>query len=207
MLWFWLPVWKQAYGTAGPWCGIRTVDNDCNTFPFGRWVQFGIWYIPLYTSLTLIFFATVIVGVKMRQECHKWDGNLYQNQQSEVRKNQLKSEVKPLLWYPVVYLALNIFSLISQIYNAARPNDPIVVLWYLRVLTSPFRGAFIALVYALDAETRTRLKPSELKAACVSCCHMDPVRDYDTLYVEFTDSFKEKSSKLLSGKMPKEQED
>jgi len=33
--WFWLPLWKGAYGTAGPWCGIRTVDANCNPFPFG----------------------------------------------------------------------------------------------------------------------------------------------------------------------------
>ncbi len=186
-LWFWLPVWQKAYGTAGPWCGIRTFDGDCNEFTFGKWVIFGIWYIPLYISLVLIFIASTIIFIKVRRNSKEWEGALYSPQVVR-RKEQIKAEVKPLLWYPVVYLALTIFSLVSQIYNVAHPKDPVVALWYLRVLTSPLRGAFIALVYSLDPETRRGIQLSKMKAAVKSCCHRDVIDEYDVSYVEFGDS-------------------
>lgn len=188
-LWFWLPVWKEAYGTAGPWCGIRTLDDDCNESTFGKWVIFGIWYMPLYISILLIFTASVVIFVKVHRDTKKWEGALY-SQQATRRKERTKEEIKPLMWYPVVYLALTVFSLISQVYNVVHPNHPVAVLWYLRLLTSPLRGAFIALVYSLDPETRKELRPSKLKAAFMSCCccRSNRVEEYDIAYTEFGDS-------------------
>ena len=186
LLWFWIPLWKKAYGTAGAWCGIRTVDKDCNAFPFGRWVQFGIWYIPLYISLTLIFIASIVISVKAVKDSRQWEGRY--NPNAKQKRKQVKSEVKYLIWYPIVYLLLNTFSFVSQIYSTVRPDDPLLALWYLRVFTSPLRGAFIALVYAFSSETRRQLRPSHIKTACLSCCQDDKVQEYDALYSEFTDS-------------------
>lgn len=200
LLWFWVPLWKKAYGTAGAWCGIRTVDKDCNAFPFGRWVQFGIWYIPLYTSLIIIFIASVVISMKAVRDSQRWEGRY--DPHAKQRRKQVKSEAKYLIWYPVVYLLLNTFSLISQIYSAVHPDDPVVALWYLRVFTSPLRGAFIALVYTISSETRRQFRPSHFKAACLSCCRDDAVQEYDALYEEFTDSVR--TDTYNGGKMLKE---
>ncbi len=187
-LWFWLPVWKKAYGTAGPWCGIRLFDDDCNEFTFGKWVIFGIWYIPLYISILVIFVASITIIAKVKHDSKKWEGALYSPQATQ-RKRKMSAEVKPLMWYPIVYLALTVFSLVSQVYNVAHPEHPVVELWYLRVLTSPLRGAFIALVFALDPETKKELKPSRLKAMCLSHCHRNGrVEEYGIEYEEFGDS-------------------
>lgn len=186
--WFWLPLWKRAYGTAGPWCGIRTVDANCNPFPFGIWVQFGIWYIPLYVSLTIIFFATILIAIKAVRDSRKWRGKF--DPTAKWQSDRIEKEVKPLIWYPVVYLALNVFSLISQIYNAVNPDNPSIALFYLRLLSSPFRGAFIALVYALDSETRRRLNCRQLRNLCKGCCQKKgAILEYQVVYSEFTDSY------------------
>lgn len=46
LLWFWIPIWKDAYGTAGGWCGIKFVKEDCTPFTTGPYIVFGIWFIP-----------------------------------------------------------------------------------------------------------------------------------------------------------------
>ena len=185
--WFWLPLWKRAYGTAGPWCGIRTVDANCNPFPFGIWVQFGIWYIPLYVSLTVIFFATIFIAIKAVRDSRKWAGRF--DPAAKWRNETIMKEIKPLIWYPVVYLALNTFSLISQIYSAANQGNPSIALSYLRLLSSPLRGAFIALVYALDPETRRQLTCQQLRATCRHCCKKAGVEEYEAMCTTYTDSF------------------
>ena len=188
--WFWLPLWRQAYGTSGPWCGIRTLNPDCSPFDFGRYVQFGIWYIPLYISLTLIFLAILVVLIKVARDSQRWVGKF--DPTAETKSNILKSEIRQLLWYPIIYLLINIFSFVSQIYNIANPQSASttsLALSYLRLLTSPLRGAVIALAYALDKETRSRITKAHCRAAYHEWCSRDQhsVKEYDTHYTQYED--------------------
>lgn len=178
-LWFWVPLWKRSYGTSGGWCGIRFLEEDCSRYEEGTFIQFGIWYIPLYISLIVIFFGMIIVGIKSAADASKWHGHY--DPVSNQMKQVLKNEVKPLIWYPIIYLFLNSFSLISQIYQAVHPNEPSIVLTYFRVISSPLRGAVIALVYTLDKDTRHRLTPAHCQALCHNCCHGDKIQEYETM--------------------------
>ena len=169
ILWSWIPYIHQSYGTSGPWCGFRVLNEDCSNFAFGKILQFTLWYIPLYTLLLVTCIVSVLVFVKVQRDVHRWAG-LY-DPETEAYRKRIKTEIRPLLWFPVVYLVLNTFSFIDRVYNAARPNDPQVALTFLHVLTSPFRGAFIALVYALaDRTTRRRLNWGEIKVAWRRTC-------------------------------------
>lgn len=189
-LWSWVPFIQLAYGTAGPWCGIRVVDENCEPFEFGIILRFALWYIPLYIILAGTTVTTLLVFCKVQRDVHKWEG-VYSPEKQD-KKKQLKREVQSLIWYPVIYLLLNTFSFINRIYDTANPNDPLVVLWYLHVVSSPLRGAVIALIYALDSETVRLLKCSNLKKAYVSCCK-EEVDEYMVHYMEFGDSIDTKS--------------
>ncbi len=186
MLWFWVPVWLQSYGTSGGWCGIRFLKEDCSRYEDGSIIQFGIWYIPLYVSLTVIFLGMIIIAFKAIRDAFRWHGRFHPN--GKQSRQIFKNEVTPLLWYPIIYLLLNSFSLISQIYQAVNPDNPSIVLTYFRVIISPLRGAIIALIYTLDKHTRKRLTPSHCRAIFLDCCHDDKVREYDTL-AGVTDSY------------------
>ena len=185
-LWFWVPLWKQSYGTSGGWCGIRFLNEDCSRYGEGTAIAFGIWYVPLYVSLTIIFIAMVIVAIKSVRDVYVWSGQYDPTEKK--KKETIRNEIRPLVWYPIIYLVLNSFSLISQIYRAVHPNDPSIILTYLRVITSPLRGAIIALVFALDKDTRSRLTPTHCRALCHECYHGDKVEEYETA-VGFTDSY------------------
>jgi hypothetical protein len=160
LLWFWIPIWLKAYGTSGGWCGIKSLDANCEPFHSDTFIQFGIWFAPLYISTFVIIVMLVAVAVKLAWNIHKWRGPV-----ADAAKQALKNEIRPLIIYPVLYLLLNTFSLIGQIYHAINPMSSSAVLYYLRVLTSPFRGAFIAVVFALDKDTRARLHPFHWKKA------------------------------------------
>ena len=78
------------------------------------------------------------------------------SEMKEWEKNDLK-EVRYLAIYPIIYLVLNIFSLINRLDTAFQGDDAEIALYYLHVLTSPLRGAVIAVVFVLDPETLKRL--------------------------------------------------
>lgn len=172
LLWCWIPFIGQSYGTSGGWCAIRTLNEQCAGYRFGQVLQFVLWYIPLYLLLFLTCIVSVAVAVKVWSDVHRWSG-LY-DEETRAKREKVKTEIRPLLWFPFMYLILNTFSFIDRVYNAAQPDDPHLVLTYLHVITSPFRGAFVALVYALvDPWTRRRLRWRPMKAACRDCFHSD----------------------------------
>lgn len=168
LLWFWVPIWLRAYGTAGGWCGIKRRDADCQSFQKGYYIQFGIWFIPLYISTAIIILLLVAVALKFLRNIRQWRGQY--NPVADAAKQTLKNEIRPLIIYPILYLLLNTFSFVSQIYRALNPDSPSTVLPYLRVLTSPLRGAFIAVVFALDKDTRAKLHIAHFKSACQTWC-------------------------------------
>ena len=177
LLWCWIPLLQAAYGTSGPWCGIRNLEENCEVFTFGIVLRFAIEHIPEYSVFLGIFVSSVVIAVKLRREVNMWEGS--RDPKTKMKKEQIKKEVKPLLCYPAVYVFLKIMLLVSEIYDLVNPLHPKLYLWLLRALTSPFAGAVIALVYALDAETRTRLKCSSLKAACMAHCRTKQVSEYN----------------------------
>ena len=187
LLWCWLPFIHQSYGTAGSWCGIRTLAVNCTGYRFGQILQFALWYIPLYLLLLITCCVAVSVAVKVQRDVHRWAG-LY-DEETRVKRERIRTEIRPLLWFPFIYLALNTFSLIDRIYNsAAHPEDPLVELTFLHACSSPLRGAFVALVFSLAAGSMQR---QQWVASCLNCCRRDDrytAQEYPALTGDYGDS-------------------
>lgn len=146
-----IPLASSQYGPAGPWCWI--LDSD--------W-RFGIWYVPLYFIIFLLFFAYSMIMVVVRKRTHVYEGGY--DPDVEQSKILMKEDIKPLIGYPLVYLAISIFPLINRIQNAVN-HQPIFALWVLHVLSSPLHGAVNAIVFGMDRETMKRLTPTQIKLA------------------------------------------
>lgn len=174
LLWCWIPFINLTFGTSSGWCGIRWVDSDCNDFHFGQILQFVIWYIPLYILLTITLIVAVAVTVKVRRDVYRWSG-LYDDE-TKAKRERIRTEITPLLWFPFIYLTLNTFSFIDRLYNTTHPNDPLVELTFFHACTSPLRGAFVALVFLLAGGG---IRRTVMMASCRHCCHRDKaVMDY-----------------------------
>ena len=113
----------------------------------------------------VILVSLILVAVKLSRGSKKWVGKW--DPEIVVMRQTLKREILSLMWYPLIFLLLNTFSLIDQIHDAVNPMNPSAVLTYLRIFTSTLRGAFIALAFGLDRETRSRLRPAQCRAACM----------------------------------------
>ena len=164
-LWLWVPIWLKAYGTAGAWCSIRSMNSDCTPYRYRSWLRFGLWYIPLYILMFVTVVSLILAAVRISRGSRKWVGKW--DPEIIVMRQTLKREILSLIWYPLIFLLLNTFSLIDQIHDAVNPMNPSATLTYLSIFTSTLRGAFIALAFGLDRETRSRLRPAQCRAACL----------------------------------------
>ena len=157
LLWCWIPFLHGAFGSAGPWCGIRIYNEDCTFYLFGTFLRFFLWQIPLYTVFLVIFIVVPIVfTVRLKKEVLKWEG-VY-NPKAIAEKKKMLSILKPMLWYPLIYLILKFPFLVTTIYDSLRSDSPIYVVWFAQAFTSPLAGPILALVYTVDTDTWRRLR-------------------------------------------------
>ena len=157
ILWCWVPFISHVYGTAGPWCGIRIFTEDCETYLYGILLRFFLLKLPIIS----LFIATVVFSLAtwifLKHRLRTCEAASYP-QSTSIDKPQLLAELKVLLWYPPVYTVLQLLLLVNLVYDSIWPTSPILVLWYLQVLTSPLAGAVIALVIVLNSETNPRAR-------------------------------------------------
>lgn len=193
-LWTWIPVIEKTVANGDAWCDIRTINEDCTRHTFGAIARFVLWYIPLFIILIVLFIASLIAAYKIWRRSKHWAGPYAGSGEDSEHVQSLQREIKPLIGYPVLYLVLNLFSFFNRIDVAVNPGNSNIVLWYLHILTSPFRGAVIAVVYALDPETRKRLRTlrwAEVKKAAKGAMSKDDgVRDYNIEEMSQGDSVK-----------------
>eukprot|EP00035_Acanthoeca_spectabilis_P031022 m.12097 g.12097 ORF g.12097 m.12097 type:complete len:365 (-) comp4516_c0_seq2:315-1409(-) len=139
-----IPVAYDAYGPAGPWCWIQGSHTYSTEF------RFGIWYIPLFTLIFLLFIANGYIYHKVRSQQKQFQGTY--SPEREAEKTFLLTQVAPLKYYPVVFLLLQIPALINRIQNATQPSKEVFSLFIIHVMCSCIFGACIAGVYAVNTE-------------------------------------------------------
>ena len=152
LLWCWIPFIDHSFGNGNAWCDIRTINPDCSTFVFGAILRFVIWYIPLSVILLVLLVFSVVVFFRVRRVLSS-EGT---STMEQWEKEDLKG-VKYLVWYPIIYLVLNIFSFINRLDIAIQGEQALIPLYYFHIFTSPLRGAVIAIVFTFDPDTRKRL--------------------------------------------------
>lgn len=174
LLWIWIPFTVEGFGIRGPWCGIRVHGPSCEVFHAGIFMRFSLWQIPLYTIfLPLFVTSSIVVFIKLKKRTEHWDGP-GSDPEAIARKGRYKifREIKPLLLFPIIYLLLKLPLLISQLYEAVEPLEPVIVLWILEAIFSPLAGAVIAVMYGLDPQTRTKLRRCQIQSLFMSWCGM-----------------------------------
>lgn len=151
VLWCWIPFLFYGYGTSGPWCGIRTVNDDCQVFMYGLILRLLLIELPILMLFAVTTFFSVTTWVLLKYRHHIQDTTPYPLSRP-VDKAQLLDELKLLLWYSPVYAVLKLMLLVNLAYDSISPRSPILALWCCQVLTSPLAGAAIALVMVITSE-------------------------------------------------------
>eukprot|EP00039_Didymoeca_costata_P013757 m.214217 g.214217 ORF g.214217 m.214217 type:complete len:319 (+) comp15865_c0_seq65:382-1338(+) len=136
-----IPLIANKYGNAGLWCWIV---ND-------SWMRFGLWYGWLVFGVIGLFASNIYIFHRVSNKNRQWQGTY--NQDVEAEKEFLQKQVKPLIYYPIVYLLLSIFPLINRVQNAANPDTPVFWLYVLHTISSPLQGFCNVLVYISNQES------------------------------------------------------
>ncbi|XP_031147929.1 uncharacterized protein si:dkey-100n23.5 isoform X2 [Sander lucioperca] len=147
--------------------------------------RFGIWYVPLFSLIFLMIccYARIICVANARMQ--SWLGTF--NPERERRKVSLAEEIKPLKWYPSVYLLVSIFPLINRLHNAFYPQDPSFSLTLLHVLSAPLHGLANAFVFGLDRDWWSLLNPTGMQLALQSrLCDRTRIGEYHPGAVRYT---------------------
>lgn len=152
LLWCWVPFVNSMYATSGPWCGVRVLQEDCESFTYGLILRLCLIELPILILFASTTFSSVATWLLLKHKLHTHEPGSYP-QIRPVDRSQLVAELKVLLWLPPLYAVLQLLLLANLAYDSFSPQSPLLVLWYLEVLTAPFAGAVVALVTILKSET------------------------------------------------------
>ena len=163
LIYSWLPFINLAYGQAGAWCWIRDSSyEDCTNLPLGTALRFALYWVPVVILMIILTILLVIIVVFLRMKQQKWEGK-FDPEVKQMRK-QMRREVIPLISYPMIFLALNIFPLANRIVNIASP-EPVYVLWIFAAISLPLQGLVITIAFVADPETRSKMTLLQLVGA------------------------------------------
>lgn len=161
LLFVWIPFIPgiSGYGLSGYWCWIEVCDEDGSHLVAGYVEQTMMWYAPILVLSIIIIILTVAIVWRMYRVKEKSD-----------------IVSCPLLSYPFVFLAVNIFGFLNRIVILII-GHPLPVLAFLHAFVDPLWGtlasltlfAYIGTVCYIDSKTRK--KP--LSGVYVSLSDMD----------------------------------
>ncbi|CAH1793812.1 unnamed protein product [Owenia fusiformis] len=159
---------EGGYGPAGVYCWIVAWG----------W-RFGIWYIPVLLIVGTLFVTYTYIILKLRAKANSWYGTF--DPLRESRRQQLKEDIRPLKWYPLVYLILAVFPLANRIQNIASPKASFP-LYLLMVIFSTLKGFVYAVLFLLDRQTIQAIRHSNVKTAIL---HRSTSMEYNTSIQEY----------------------
>uniref|UniRef100_UPI003AB08DCB uncharacterized protein n=1 Tax=Centroberyx gerrardi TaxID=166262 RepID=UPI003AB08DCB len=143
------------------------------------------WYVPLFSLIFLMICCYARIICVANERMQSWLGTF--NPERERRKVSLAEEIKPLKWYPSVYLLVSLFPLINRLHNAFYPLNPSFSLTLLHVLSAPLHGLANAFVFGLDRDTWSQLSPSGIQLALQSrLCDRTRIGEYHPGAVRYT---------------------
>jgi hypothetical protein len=187
----WIPFIRGAYGQAGSWCWIRIKEDDCKTFTFGVWLRYTIWFVPLILILILLLLFYCIVTYTVSKRNTTWDGNF--NPMLRKLKLKMEKDIRPLIWYPLIYFLLHLIPLASRITESVS-SRPFYPLWILSAITLPLQGGLIAIAFMLDVKTLRRLRRHVTSGTVRGMTQQTLVEDYPTEHDSEDRSYGESSS-------------
>lgn len=138
LLWTIIPLFGNAYGKAGIWCWIKRESTA---------YRFGTFYGPEIVLLVLLILMYVYISYTVIQATKPDAGTTVEMQNINRR---YRSELKPLIWYPICYLLVMIPMLLYRIEDASHPSKPPNYgLIIIATIFGPSIGAINAIVFTV----------------------------------------------------------
>ena len=159
LCWAVIPYFEHTYGHAGLWCWIK---REYTAY------RFGTWFGPLLVICVGMFCALLFVIYTVCQATKVEVGATIEQQN---RNRRIREDLKPLAFYPLVYVILNVPTLLYRIEDASHPSQsPNYGLMVTAVIFGPSVGAVNAIIFALiNLELIQKLTWVKIKYQVTSC--------------------------------------
>ena len=199
----WIPFVHHAYGSTGALCWIKQSkpDNCTEIDSYYISLRFALYWAPFLFLQLAISVAYSIIFIKTRLRLREFVGK-FDPEEIATRK-LLYREVRWYMLYPVFLSITFIAGIVSRIAEPINLNNSFFWLRVMHMLVISLQGLGIAIIFALDYDTRTQLtKYHTIKLACYSlvcCCKRQKVSEYEVISAN-TDSLNSQRSNKISSK-------
>lgn len=172
-LYSWIPFQFQSFGVAGIWCWIKARkktghDDNCTAIKAGQWLRIALFYAPVFIIYPLLIVLLVLTLCVIRHRRHGYMATI--DVHANTKRAAVISEIRSLLWYPIVVIVMDLIPLMTRIYEMARPQRELSVLWTFNALIDPLKGFAVAAIFIGNSDTRRSLKWAELRSAFLHVC-------------------------------------
>ena len=206
----WIPFIKQAYGLSGEQCWLKLFKNNtCEIDDYYLSLRFVLYWIPFLLVMLFVFVTYVYVLIRTRKQLNEYSGNY--NPAASTTKQLLYTELRTYLMYPFIMLVSFVTAVISRIVEVADPSRPYFGLRLIHILAVSLQGVAIAMVFALDYDTRKQLSQCySIRRAChalICCCNRPKVVEYEARNVSITDSLRYEETPYYYGSNQQRKDD
>ena len=152
----WVPFIHHTYAEAGPWCWINLYNPyNCTRNKFGLSLRIVLWFVPSNLIIVIIAVLYGIMLISLQRQKYKYKSQY--SPQLEMDWKMKKREVRVLILYPLALLLIQIPAMVSRTTELVY-DQTIYPIWFIQAFFTPLQGGLVCLVYALDPETRLRLR-------------------------------------------------
>ena len=189
----WIPFIYNAYGDSGAYCWIRESKiHDCEKMDYyAISLRFALYWIPYLLILFAITTAFIYLRVKAYKQLKAYSGNF--NPQEQTVRQMINRELRLYQPYPVIMVLTFTGAILSRIAEVTKPKDHLFSLRIIHVICMSLQGLALAIVFALDYDTRQQLTQyHSIKLALYNlfcCCRIESAQEYKAVPVP-TDSLK-----------------
>ncbi len=196
----WVPFIHNTYAEAGPWCWINLYDKNCTRNNFGLGLRIALWFVPSNLIIVIITVLYGIMLISLRRQKYKYKAQY--SPQLEMDWKMKKREVRVLILYPLALLLVEIPASVSRIIEMVY-DQSIYPLWFIQAFFTPLQGGLVCLVYALDPETRSRLRNCSLRHVWNHLSEENRINEYPVKQ-GITDSITEDNKRAIAWLKPRE---
>jgi hypothetical protein len=145
-----VPLIWDAYGHSGPWCWIKGTSN------LHQILRFLVWYGPVMFIVLALTVLLIYLRIYTKRQNRSYGSY---NPEEEQIKSRKWREVRVVFLYPIVFIGISTFPLLTRIQMAISPSESSFPLVLLTSITAPLLGAVNMVLFSCSADMRQQIRP------------------------------------------------
>ena len=143
----WLPFMHGLYGQSGPWCWIKTTQQNCGIIDFGVVLTFVLFFGPAFGVASFGFISLTIICICGCKTAIKLAGG------NRKKANLFIREMLLIVFYPLIYNTFCVILFANRVTILDKEEPHFFPLWMTVAIADPARVAFLPLAFILHPKS------------------------------------------------------